>query len=117
MKLSQWMKTLVVGLALMGSVPGCSSDPATPVVATSREIRGKVPVRTGANRITKVVAIDAKTRRVVAQATPGADGSFVIMGVMKGSTYRLHAIVGRRSIPITFPKVRGMPAKTRLSYK
>jgi len=115
MNVSHWIKAALVAAALMGSVPGCSDSGTTSTVrATSREIRGKVPVRTGANRISKVVAIDAKTRRVIAQTVPAANGSFVLTGVAVGATYRIHAIVGRRSIPIVFPKARGVPAKTNI---
>ncbi len=116
MKLPSSIKALglALALALSTTAPGCSDDNTNVVVATSREIRGIVPVRTGALRVLRIVAINARTRRVVAQTEPAADGSFVLRGVTKGAPYKVNAVVGRRTVPITFPKSRGSTDKTNV---
>jgi outer membrane lipoprotein SlyB len=115
LKYSQWMKALALGIALLGAAPGCdSTDNSNVVRATSRELRGRVPVRTGALRVLRVVAINARTRRVVAQIEPNADGTFVLTGITVGAPYKVNAVVGRRTIPVVFPKARGAAAKVNV---
>jgi hypothetical protein len=115
-KRSQWMVSLALGLTLLGAAWGGCSEPDTANVvrATSREIRGRVPVRAGALRVLRIVALNARTRRVVAQAEPNADGTFVLRGVTVGAPYKVNAVVGRRTVPITFPKAQGSPDKTNV---
>lgn len=115
MTLSRWWQSLALVGALFASNVGCGDDEvANTGRATSRVIRGRVPVRVGAFRVLRVTAVNALTRRVVSSAVPGADGAFELAGVTVGATYRLHAVVGRRSIPIVFPKSMGDPAKVNL---
>jgi hypothetical protein len=115
MTLSRWWQSLALIGALFAANVGCDdSGVANQGRATSREIRGRVPVRLGAFRVLRVIAVNALTRRAVSTAVPGMDGGFVLTGVTVGATYRLHAVVGRRSIPIVFPKSMGDPAKANL---
>lgn len=112
MTLSRWWRSLALTGALLMANGGCDGDPVpNQGRATSREIRGQVPVRVGAFRVLRVVAVNAVSRRSVAAATPAADGTFVLTGVTVGAAYRLHAVVGNRSIPIVFPKQMGDTAK------
>lgn len=115
MQLPRWWMSLALAGALVAASFGCGEDPVPNAGrATTREIRGKVPLRLGAFRVLRVVAVNALTRRAVSTAVPAADGAFVLTGVTVGATYRLHAVVGNRSIPIVFPKQMGDAAKTNL---
>ncbi|MFO0648131.1 MAG: hypothetical protein U0326_17965 [Polyangiales bacterium] len=114
MKLSTWMKSLALGVAVLAAAHGCDGDDPNVIRADAREIRGRVPVRMGALRVLRIVAINAKTRRVVSQAEPAADGTFTLANVTVGAPYKVNAIVGRHVVPITFPKSRGSADKTNV---
>ena len=71
MTLSRWWQSLALVGALFASNVGCGDDEvANTGRATSRVIRGRVPVRVGAFRVLRVTAVNALTRRVVSSAGP-----------------------------------------------
>ncbi|MFO0628535.1 MAG: hypothetical protein U0325_23380 [Polyangiales bacterium] len=115
MRKTSLFQVAALGLALLGSVAGCGSSTPTVMTATSRVLRGKVPVRTGSARITRIVAINAKTRLTIGSTVPAADGTWTINNMPVGATYRLQIITANnKSRPLVFAKRAGAPAKTNL---
>ena len=115
MTINKWLKILALGFAMLGPASCGDSNPTTTVTATAREIRGRVTTRRPPGRtITRVVAVDVKTRRIVATATPDAMGAFVLTNVTKGRAYRIVAMLGKTPRPITFPAAAGRPGKTNV---
>ena len=115
MKVSNWLKILGLSMMMMGPAgTGCSSTPGTAVTATSRQIRGKVRLGSGARTVTSLVLIDARTKQRVQTAAPDAQGNFVFNNVTKGKAYRIISVIGKRSVPLTFPRQAGRTGKTNV---
>ncbi len=112
MKFASALKALVLGFALLGPVAGCGNEnPSTTVTATGRDVRGTVSTR---RPVTRVIAVDVKTRRVVASAVPDAQGRFVLSGLRKGSKYKITLVLGRTTKPLLFPRFAGFTGKTNI---
>lgn len=112
MKFASAIKTLVLGFALLGPAAGCGNDnPSVTVTATAREIRGTVPAR---RNVTRVIAVDVKTKRVVASVVPDAQRRFVLTGLTKGARYKITLVIGRTSKPLVFPRPAGLTGKTNI---
>ena len=112
MKFASAVKALVLGFALLGPAAGCGNDnPSVTVTAASREVRGTVSRR---RPVTRVIAVDAKTKRQVASAVPDAQGRFVLTGLRKGAQYKITLVLGRTSKPLVFPRFAGLSGKTNL---
>jgi len=112
MKFASALKTLILGFALLGPAAGCGNDnPSVTVTATAREIRGTVPAR---RNVTRVIAVDVKTKRVVASVVPDAQRRFVLTGLTKGARYKITLVIGRTSKPLVFPRPAGLTGKTNI---
>jgi hypothetical protein len=84
------------------------------VAATTRALRGSLPLRFGGVAVSRINVINARSGRTVGSAVPDASGQFAIPNIPVGGTYKVAAQAGQQSVPLLFPKQQGSPAQTNL---
>ncbi len=98
---------------LFGASLACGATPTPTVSALTaiRSVQGRLPPSANA---TRVLAVDASTRRVVASATPDAQGNFLLADVRKGASYKIAVVRGGDAQPLTFPRAAGQAGSTNV---
>ncbi|MFO0602476.1 MAG: hypothetical protein U0324_04840 [Polyangiales bacterium] len=108
------MRRPVAPLAfLLGASVACGATPMPAVSALMavRSVQGRLSLGTNA---TRVLAVDASTRRVVSSATPDPQGNFLLADLAKGASYKITVVRGGDTLPLTFPRAAGLAGSTNV---